>query len=288
MSDEIRIGIIGGSGLYQMDALTHKEEIQVDTPFGATSDSIIVGNLGNRRVAFIARHGRGHVLTPTEVPYRANIYALKQLGVQYILGVSACGSLREDYAPGHIVVPDQLIDFTKGKRDYTFFEHGLVAHVGAAQPFCDELRHVLADTIQTVGGTVHRSGKYITVEGPRFSTRGESDLFRQWGMDIIGMTTSPEAFLAREAEICYAVMAMVTDYDCWHEEEVTVEMVMQTMSRNLSLAQAVLIEIMPKIAAFKTAPAVHSALRGTLTTAPNAIPAERHETLSLLMQSLLG
>lgn len=244
--------------------------------------------MGTQRIAFIARHGRGHILTPTEVPYRANIYALKSLGVRYILAVSACGSLREDYAPGHIVVPDQLIDFTKGKRDSTFFEQGVVAHVGSAQPFCDELRHLLGDTIHAVGGIVHRSGNYITIEGPRFSTRGESELYRRWGMDIIGMTTSPEAFLAREAEICYAVMAMVTDYDCWHEEEVTVGMVLQTMSKNLALAQSVLRAIVPKITTTLPSPAAHRALRGALTTKVHAIPVERHETLSLFMQSLLG
>lgn len=288
MVDDIQIGIIGGSGLYQMEALTDKQELQINTPFGPTSDNILLGTIGTQRIAFIARHGRGHVLTPTEVPYRANIYALKSLGVRYILAVSACGSLREDYAPGHIVVPDQLIDFTKGKRDYTFFEHGVVAHVGSAQPFCDELRHLLADTIHEVGGIVHRSGNYITIEGPRFSTRGESELYRRWGMDIIGMTTSPEAFLAREAEICYAVMAMVTDYDCWHEEEVTVGMVLQTMSKNLALAQSVLTAIVPKITITLPNPSAHRALRGALTTKAHAIPAERHETLSLFMQSLLG
>lgn len=288
MVDNIKIGIIGGSGLYKMEGMTDRQEFALDTPFGQPSDKVITGNLAGEPVAFIARHGRGHVLTPTEVPYRANIYALKSLGVQYIIAVSACGSLREDYAPGHVAIPDQLIDFTKGKREASFFGDGLVAHVGVAHPFCEEIRPLLADSVEAVGGIVHRQGNFITVEGPRFSTKAESTLFRQWGMDLIGMTTSPEAFLAREAEIGYAVMAMVTDYDVWHEEEVNVVLVTETMQQNLRLAQDTLLDVVPKIAALTEPAAAHSALKYSLTTSPERIPAERHATLQLFMQNLLG
>ncbi len=288
MTEEIRIGIIGGSGLYGMDALTDREEREIDTPYGQPSDKIVVGSLQGQRVAFIPRHGRGHRLIPSEVPYAANIYALKKLGVKYILGISACGSLRKDYAPGHLVVPHQLVDFTKGERRYTFFGDGLVAHVGVADPFCETMRQLALASIRAVGGTAHDTGTYITIEGPRFSTRGESRLYRQWGMDIIGMTTSPEAFLAREAEICYAVVAMVTDYDVWHEREVSVVEVIETFTANLQLAQNVVLDVVPRVATLTQDSPAHSALRGSLTTAPDAIPDHRREELSLLMQSLLG
>ena len=236
---EIEIAVIGGSGLYDMDGLTDVESMLPTTPYGPPSDEITVGTLGDSRMAFLPRHGRGHVLTPSEVPYRANIYALKMLGVRYIVAVSACGSLQERYAPGHVVIPEGLVDFTKGKRQQTFFGGGLVAHVGVAQPFSPRLSAALAAATRTGGGTVHEGGTFITVEGPRFSTRAESTLFRQWGMDIIGMTTSPEAFLAAEAEIAYACMAHVTDYDVWHdsEEPVTVEMVIRILAANTRLAQ---------------------------------------------------
>lgn len=288
MAENISIGIIGGSGLYQMEALSDLEEREIQTPFGEPSDRIVIGRLNGYPAAFVPRHGRGHRLMPSEVPYAANIYALKSLGVKHILAISACGSLREDYAPGHLVVPHQLVDFTKGKRRHSFFGDGLVAHVGVADPFCETMRQLAIDSIQTVGGTVHEQGTYITIEGPRFSTRGESKLYRQWGLDIIGMTTSPEAFLAREAEICYAVVAMVTDYDVWHEQEVNVGDVLKTFAANLQLAQNVILEIVPKIATLTQDVPAHTALRGTLTTAPDAIPDRRREELSLLMQSLLG
>ncbi len=287
MTTDSTIGIIGGTGLYQMEALTDKQEHVIHTPFGPPSDNVITVTIGEQRVAFIPRHGRGHMLTPSEVPYRANIYALKSLGVQYIMAVSACGSLREDYAPGHIVVPDQLVDFTKGLRSYSFFGQGLVAHVGVAEPFCNQLRGVLADTIDEQGGTVHRQGNFITCEGPRFSTKAESNLFRQWGMDIIGMTTSPEAFLAREAEISYAVMAVVTDYDVWYESEVSVGEVMAAFAENLELIQRVITGAIPKIAALTEPTPAHSALKGTLTTDPNLISDERREKMRLFLQSML-
>ncbi|NDJ85976.1 MAG: S-methyl-5'-thioadenosine phosphorylase [Chloroflexi bacterium] len=288
MADEIQIGIIGGSGLYKMEALTDKDERSVDTPFGKPSDNIVVGTLAGHRVAFVPRHGRGHMLMPSEVPYRANVYALKSLGARYIIAVSACGSLREDYAPGEIVLADQLVDFTKGTRPSTFFGGGVVAHVGVAEPFCHGLRTVLAEAIGAAGGTVHTTGTYVTVEGPRFSTRGESALYRQWGLDIIGMTTSPEAFLAREAEICYAVMAMVTDYDSWRDTEVTVAEVIETFQANINLAQTALIEAIPRVMALSDPQPAHSALSGALTSDRDRIPDARREELALLMNSLLG
>jgi len=238
MSD-IEIGVIGGSGLYDIVSLSDVEEVTMPTPFGQPSDTITVGTLNGSRLAFLPRHGKGHVLSPSEVPYRANIFALKMLGARFVVAVSACGSLREDLAPGDVVIPDQLVDFTKGKRESTFFGDGLVAHVGVADPFAPELCDALAAAVRESGGTVHRGGTFITIEGPRFSTRAESNLFRQWGMSIIGMTTSPEAFLAAEAEIAYACMAHVTDYDVWHDAEgpVTVEMVIRTLAANTQLAK---------------------------------------------------
>lgn len=236
---EIGLAVIGGSGLYDVPGLTDVQQIGLDTPYGNTSGPITVGSLHGTRLAFLPRHGPGHTLTPSEVPYRANIHALKQLGVRSIIGVSACGSLREDLEPGHVVVPDQLIDFTKGKRDHTFFGRGLVAHVGVAHPFSPELSRILVDAIRSSGGIVHKGGSYVTIEGPRFSTRGESFMYRQLGMSIVGMTTSPEAFLASEAEIAYACMAHVTDYDVWHdsEEPVTVESVVRVLTANAQLAK---------------------------------------------------
>ncbi len=250
MAEAIRIGVIGGSGLYDMPELTDVEQRRVDTPFGPPSDALLIGTLAGVRVAFLPRHGRGHVLSPSEVPYRANIYALKTLGVEQVISVSACGSLREDYAPGHVVIPDQLVDFTRGKRAASFFEQGFVAHVSVADPFCGTLGAVLADAIEAAGGVVHRGGAYVTIEGPRFSTRAESALYRTWGASIIGMTTAPEAFLAREAEMCYAVMAHVTDYDVWHasEEDVSVDLVVQTLQANLRLAQKALLGAVERLA----------------------------------------
>src|SRR5579859_818179 len=207
MPDAIHIAVIGGSGLYHMPELTDIQEQTVDTPFGKPSDTITIGTLRGQRVAFLPRHGRGHVLTPSEVPYRANIYALKTLGITHIISVSACGSLREDYAPGQIVIPDQIYDNTKSERGgRSFFGDGIVAHVGMADPFCPEMSAVLAEATTKAGGTVHRGGTFVTIEGPRFSTKGESNVYRQLGFAIIGMTAAPEAFLAREAEICYATL----------------------------------------------------------------------------------
>ncbi|MCC6801919.1 MAG: S-methyl-5'-thioadenosine phosphorylase [Anaerolineae bacterium] len=241
MMESIQIGVIGGSGLYNMPELTDVVTQVIDTPFGKPSADVVIGTLGGKRVAFIPRHGIGHVFTPSTVPYRANICALKMLGARFIFAVNACGSLREDYAPGHIVFPDQLVDYTKADRGRSFFDTGLVAHVSVADPLCAELSKIGAQAVREVGGTAHETGTYITIEGPRFSTRGESRIFRQWGCDIIGMTTCPEAFLAREAEIAYTTMSHITDYDVWHEEPVNSTMVVQTFHHNLRIAQRALV-----------------------------------------------
>jgi len=271
---EIALAVIGGSGLYNMAEMTTVESISVDTPFGRPSDAVTVGTLHGRRVAFLPRHGRGHVLTPTEVPYRANIYALKTLGARYIVSVSACGSLREDFAPGEIVIPDQLFDFTKGARERSFFGNGLVAHVAVAQPFCPHLSAALAEATEAAGGRLHRGGSVITVEGPRFSTRGESEIFRQWGMSAIGMTTSPEAFLAAEAEISYACMIHITDYDVWHHSEapVTVEMVVRVLRANTALAQAAISALVAGYDDWAGEFPAHSALKDAIITPAEHIP----------------
>lgn len=281
MPEPIAIAVIGGSGLYQMPGITDVERLSVDTPFGKPSADIVVGTLQGKRVAFLPRHGVGHVYTPSTVPYRANIYALKQLGARFIIAVNACGSLREDYAPGHIVIPDQLVDFTKSERGgRSFFDTGLVGHVGVAEPFSPELGGLMAESVRRVGGTVHATGTYITVEGPRFSTRGESHIFRKWGCDIIGMTTCPEAFLAREAEIAYASMSHVTDYDVWHTTSgpVTVEMVVATMNRNLHLAQEAIADVVEKLDVNLTC-AAHRALDSTVMTATAEISPEQRVKL---------
>jgi 5'-methylthioadenosine phosphorylase len=283
--EEIKVGIIGGSGLYDMAELINREEIAIRTPFGATSDHIVTGEISGHRVAFIARHGRGHRYMPSEVPYAANIYALKALGVQYIIALSACGSLREDYAPGHICIPDQLVDRTTGLRKRTFFGEGVVAHVGTANPFTPELCEVLGEAAIAAGGTVHMGGTFVTVEGPRFSTRAESETFRSQGYSIIGMTTSPEAFLAAEAEIAYAVFAHITDYDVWHSEaaEVTAAMVMDTFRANLRLAQQAVVEAVPRVAAIQGPLAVHSGLQGAIMTNRADIPPATFDKLRLLI-----
>jgi 5'-methylthioadenosine phosphorylase len=280
MTDNVQIAVIGGSGLYQMEGLSDITERHVSTPFGDPSDALIIGTLSGARVAFLPRHTRGHRLTPSEVPYRANIYALKSLGVEYVISISACGSLREDLHPGDVVIPNQLVDFTK-KRESSFFGRGLVAHVGVADPFCPDLSELLADASAAAGGTVHRGGRFITIEGPRFSTKGESHLYRAWGMDIIGMTTSPEAFLACEAEMCYAVMAHVTDYDVWHEEEepVNVEALIAILNQNTALAQRVVGSVVESLVGMDRTCACQSALGSALITRRDLIPPELIEQL---------
>jgi len=281
---DIELAIIGGSGLYAMPDLTNVEEVDIDTPFGKPSDKLTLGTLHGRRLAFLPRHGRGHVLNPTEVPYRANIFALKTLGVKYIVSVSACGSLREEYAPGHVVIPDQIFDNTR-KRANSFFENGLVAHVSPAQPFSPELSAALAEAVQASQGIVHTGGTFITIEGPRFSTRAESNAYRQWGMGIIGMTTSPEAFLALEAEIAYACMAHITDYDVWHESEapVTVEQVVRVLHHNTDLAQEAIRHLVSHMDLWAGEFAAHSALKNALITDASLIPAQTKATLAPLV-----
>jgi 5'-methylthioadenosine phosphorylase len=277
------IGIIGGSGLYQMKGLESTEEVVVDTPFGKPSAPITVGTLEGKRVAFLARHGIGHHITPTEVPYAANIYALKSLGVERIVSISACGSLREDYAPGNIVIPDNLFDFTKDRKR-SFFGEGLVTHISVADPFCDDLSNQLDSAVRKTGATSHKGGNFITIEGPRFSTKAESNVYRSWGMSIIGMTASPEAFLAREAEMCYAVMAHVTDYDVWHvsESPVTVDMVIQTLNKNTEYAQDAIRNLIRGLSE-KTCNC-ENALSTALITNPKVIPAETLKKLELLVK----
>ncbi len=277
------LAIIGGSGLYNMTGLTDIQEHDLTTPFGKPSDPVVVGTLNGQRVAFLARHGKGHHFSPSEVNYRANIFALKMLGVERIVSVSACGSLREDYAPGHIVIPDQLYDNTKG-RERSFFGGGLVAHVGTADPFCPTLSGQLFEAVKTTGATVHRGGAFITIEGPRFSTKAESNTYRKWGMSLVGMTTSPEAFLAREAEMCYAVMAHVTDYDVWHVSEapVTVEMVIRILNQNTTLAQQAIGRLVG-MPAKRDACECPSALAYALITDRAKIPDSAKEKLKLLI-----
>jgi len=287
MSDAPTLAVIGGSGLYAMAGLTDTEEHDLDTPFGKPSDPIVVGTLAGQRVAFVARHGRGHRFSPTEVNYRANIFALKLLGVERVLAVSACGSLRADYAPGHIVIPDQLYDNTKD-RERSFFGQGLVAHVGVADPFCPTFSRQVYEAVAATGATVHRGGAFITIEGPRFSTKAESSTFRAWGMSLVGMTSSPEAYLAREAEMCYACMAHVTDYDVWHVSEapVTVEMVIRTLNQNTAVAQQAIANTagLPVDRAHCPCP---SALAAALITDPARVPAATRQRLHPLIGKYL-
>jgi 5'-methylthioadenosine phosphorylase len=284
MTEDIHIGVIGGSGLYDMPQITDRKEHDIDTPFGKPSAPLMVGTLGGKRVAFVPRHGKGHYYTPSTVPYRANIYALKSLGVKFVIAVSACGSLREAFEPGHIVIPHQLYDNTKLDRGRTFFEAGLVGHVSVADPFDDYVRHLLTDAVREVDGTAHDGGLFITVEGPRFSTKGESHIFRRWGCDIIGMTTSPEAFLAAEAEMAYAVMAHITDYDVWHEteENVSVEAVLKIAQHNIEVAKKALPIVVERLDTTTERP-VHNALNNALMTRPDLIPTQTKDDLAAIV-----
>ena len=291
MTEEFAFGIIGGSGLYGFAGLQNVETIEVDTPFGKPSSPIVIGEVKGKKLAFLARHGIGHVLSPSEVNYRANIYAFKELGIGKIISVSAVGSLRADYAPGHIVVPDQVFDFTKG-RQRSFFGEGIVAHISTAEPFCPKLSAQLLKALREQDVVVHEGGTYITIEGPRFSTRGESNTFRSWGMSLVGMTASPEVFLAREAEICYATMAHVTDYDCWHisEEPVTVEMVINTLSHNTAVAQNTLVRMVDLLSEDNGYEACEceDALKNAIMTNPAKINQETKARLHLLVDKYLG
>jgi len=287
MTEQVSIAVVGGSGLYHMTGLEDSKEYVVDTPFGKPSAPIVVGTLENTRVAFLARHGHGHHITPSEVPYRANIHALKSLGVERIVSISACGSLREDYAPGHIVIPDNIYDNTKN-RIRTFFGDGLVAHVGTANPFCADLSDKVEAAVRATGAVTHRGGDFIVIEGPRFSTKAESNVFRSWGMSIIGMTAAPEAFLAREAEMCYATMAHVTDYDVWHESEspVTVEMVIQTLNKNTQKAQEAIRNLLRGLKAERSCEC-GQALATALITDPKVVPTATRAKLDLLVGKYL-
>lgn len=280
---EAEIGVIGGSGLYEMEGLTDLQEVRLETPFGDPSDSITVGKLGGRSVAFLPRHGRGHRLSPSELPAQANIYALKSLGVKWLISVSAVGSMKEEIAPLDIVIPDQIFDRTV-LRPRTFFENGPVVHVGFAEPFCEELRGLIHRGAQRAGAKVHNGGSYICIEGPQFSTKAESRMYRQWDVDVIGMTAIPEAKLAREAEMCYAMLALSTDYDSWHETEevVTVEMVVSNMHRNVYMAKEILRQVIPELPTEPTCPCQH-ALKYAIMTPSEAIPAETKERLKLLI-----
>lgn len=293
-SDSVSIGVIGGSGLYNMADISDKQTVSVDTPFGKPSADIVIGTLRGKRVAFLPRHGVGHVLNPTEVPYRANIYALKSLGVRFIVSANACGSLREAIAPGHLVIPDQIYDQTKSERGgRSFFDGGLVVHVSVADPFCPDLSKLVVKAAQdaTQGedeAVVHSGGAFVIIEGPRFSTRGESQVYRSWGCSIIGMTTCPEAFLAREAEISYTTIAHVTDYDVWHqtEEPVTVAMVMETFGRNIGHVQRAIANAIERIDLTVEYPS-HHALKDAFSTARDAISAETRQRLDLLVNRYL-
>ena len=281
------IGVIGGSGLYRMEGMTDVEEIAVKTPFGDPSDVITLGKVDGVPMAFLPRHGRGHRITPTEIPVRANIWALKSLGVEWVISVSAVGSLREHIAPRDLVIPNQLFDRTKSRVN-TFYEGGVVVHCTFAEPFCSTLSQLLLEAARELGDVkVHNGGTYVCMEGPLFSTKAESLAYRSWGMDIIGMTALPEAKLAREAELCYATIACVTDYDCWHESEesVTVEMVIGNLSANVANAQRILRNVAHRIPADRTANTCEcpTALSSAIMTNASQIPAEAKEKYRLLI-----
>jgi len=280
---EAKVAVIGGSGLYQIEGLSDVEEVRVKTPFGDPSDAITLGTLAGVRVAFLPRHGRGHRISPTELPVRANIYALKSLGVEHIISVSAVGSLKEEIPPLDIVIPDQLIDRTR-LRANTFFTGGIVAHTPFAEPFCPDLSDLLYESAKAAGARVHKGGTYVCMEGPMFSTKAESFLYRSWGASVIGMTALPEAKLAREAEICYATLAASTDYDCWHEEaeSVTIEMVIQNLNKNVEMAKKIITATLPKISAERKCICA-TAIANAIITQQDLIPDKVKEDLKLII-----
>jgi 5'-methylthioadenosine phosphorylase len=280
---QAKIGVIGGTGLYDVKGLTEVEEVDIDTPFGKPSDTIIVGKLEGVGVAFVPRHGQGHRIIPSEVPSRANIYSLKSLGVESIIAINSVGSLKKEIRRGDLVIPDQLIDRTKSRIN-TFFGDGIVAHISFAEPFCPSLRRLLYDMAGEVGANAHPTGTYMVMEGPAFSTKAESCLHRSWGADVIGMTALPEAKLAREAEICYAIVACVTDYDVWHEteESVSVEVVLRILQQNIDISKKIIKTTVSKIASTRGCGCA-TALRGAIVTAPDAISPEQKKKLELLI-----
>lgn len=272
-----RIGVIGGSGFYEL--LENPRQERVSTPFGDPSDAIAIGQIGGREVCFLPRHGRGHRIMPTDLPFQANILAMKQLGVEWIISASAVGSMKEEIKPGHIVIPDQFIDRTRQRRS-TFFGDGCVAHISFADPVCANLSGLLAQAGRDAGATIHEGGTYLCMEGPQFSTRAESRLYRSWGVDVIGMTNLQEAKLAREAEICYATMALATDYDCWYEgeEDVTIQQVIETMNNNVAMARKIVEIVVPRIPEERACSCANAMQYGVMT-APEAIPAATKEKL---------
>jgi 5'-methylthioadenosine phosphorylase len=282
------LGVIGGSGLYQMSDMQTGEWVRVDTPFGSPSDDYFIGEIDGVRVVFLPRHGRGHRLLPSELNFRANIYGMKKLGVEHLIAVSAVGSLKEEIAPGEIVIPDQFIDRTQG-RIGTFFGRGVVAHVSLADPVCQVLTQLLVEVGQATGAKIHNGGAYICMEGPQFSTRAESHLYRSWGADIIGMTNLQEAKLAREAELCFATLALATDYDCWNTEhgDVVIEDVLAILMKNVATAQTIIRQAIPRLPGNRTCPCAH-ALRDAIITDRSTIPASVKQELRLIAGKYLG
>jgi 5'-methylthioadenosine phosphorylase len=278
-----KIGVIGGSGLYAMSRLENVQEVQVETPFGAPSDAYITGTLQGRDMVFLPRHGRGHRIAPSALNFRANIYGLKELGVEWVLSVSAVGSMREDIHPGDLVLPDQFFDRTRS-RVSTFFDRDVVVHVAFADPVCSVLARALHAAATQTSATVHLGGTYLCIEGPQFSTRAESNIYRQWGVDVIGMTNLPEARLAREAELCYATLVLATDYDCWHESasDVDIEAILALLHRNVELAQEVIERMVPQVPPTRSCPC-STALQQAIITAPEMIPDTAKERLGLLI-----
>ncbi|YAI82134.1 MAG: S-methyl-5'-thioadenosine phosphorylase [cyanobacterium endosymbiont of Rhopalodia sterrenbergii] len=286
-----KIGVLGGSGLYEIDALQDVQEVHLDTPFGSPSDAYILGTLEGTPVAFLARHGRNHHLTPSELPFRANIHGMKQLGVEYIISASAVGSLKTEIKPRDLIIPNQFIDRTRN-RISTFFGEGMVAHIGFGHPVCNQLAAMLGDVVESLNLsdiTLHRGGTYVCIEGPAFSTIAESNLYRSWGASIIGMTNLTEAKLTREAEIAYATLALVTDYDCWHpdHEHVTVEMIMDNLNHNAVNAQKVILETVRRLSENPPASKAHNALEHAGLTPWDKIPPKTQEKLAVLIQKYL-
>ncbi len=286
-TETVNIGVIGGSGLYEMEGLTGISNVKMTTPFGSPSDEYVIGTLFGKRVAFLPRHGRGHRIFPSDINYRANIYGMKKLGVERIISVSAVGSMKEEIKPGDIVIPDQFYDHTKHRRS-TFFGDGIVAHVGMADPICGRLAAVLAQAGEAVGAAVHRGGTYLCMEGPQFSTRAESLTYRKWDVDVIGMTNATEAKLAREAELCYSTIALATDYDCWHhsEEDVTVEAVLAVMKKNIETSRAMIREAVRQLEE-ESPCSCREALKNTIMTPENLIPAKTKRDLAPVIQKYI-
>ncbi len=284
---QAEIGIIGGSGLYEMEEFTKEAEIEISTPFGMPSDKIVIGTLKDRKIAFLPRHGKGHRILPHEINYRANIFAFKKLGIKWIISVSAVGSMKEKIKPGDFVIPNQFIDLTK-KRINTFFGEGIAAHVAFADPVCPVLSQLIANAARNLNYTVHYGGTYICIEGPQFSTRAESQLYRSWGVDVIGMTNAPEAKLAREAEICYATIAMATDYDCWHEseEDVSVEAVIKTLMENVAKAKKLISNVVDKIPEERNC-ICKNALKDAIMTPKDKIPLETLRNLEPIISKYI-